>query len=145
MVVHEDQCRQHGSHIAKARRVPQGQLLGLGYGRVPWVLASLQFLRSWSAGSAGAAEVWAPAHLSPPFHPKLGLLRSPKGPGLHLSVNEILTLSLTVESNVEEIAINNVSQCGILVAKNLFFLPGTLTILAESLIVVVDSTDQGVR
>ena len=64
----------------QARRVPQRQRLGHGCGREAWAFASLWFLGSWPAVSAGAAtaEVSAPAHLPPLLQPELGVSRSPR-------------------------------------------------------------------
>lgn len=63
----------------RARRVPRRQRRGLARGKAAWASASLRFLGSGPAASAGAAtaEAEAPARLSPPSQPEPGEARRP--------------------------------------------------------------------
>lgn len=63
----------------RARRVPRRQRRGLAHGKAAWASASLRFLGSGPAASAGAAtaEAEAPARLSPPSQPEPGEARRP--------------------------------------------------------------------
>lgn len=65
----------------RARREPRRQRRGLAHGRATWAAASLRFLGSGPAASAGAAaaETEAPARLFPPLEPELGEARRPGG------------------------------------------------------------------